>query len=212
MRSRAATAEKLLAEVRQSVVARTEQIRVTERKLVDATVARSDTEKKVERLSAVTEAQNRQTKELEQLRATLSQRCAELSETVKARESSLAHAQEQIKSLSGRVEQLEYEAAANRPRTEKRLEDLNATIQRERAERAVAEGALETTRRDNARLQQQLSAERTTQRRGIGPEEAPEASESKKPQKSKNGKGAARGGKAAEAEPEAGAIRPVATS
>ena len=50
MRSRAATAEKLLAEVRQSVVGRTEEIRATERRVVDSAVALSASEKKNERL------------------------------------------------------------------------------------------------------------------------------------------------------------------
>lgn len=41
MRSRAATAEKLLSEVRQNLVARTEEVRVAERKVVDASIARN---------------------------------------------------------------------------------------------------------------------------------------------------------------------------
>ena len=41
MRSRSTAAEKLLAEMRQSLVARTEEIRVAEGKLVEATVGRS---------------------------------------------------------------------------------------------------------------------------------------------------------------------------
>ena len=51
MRSRAGTAEKLLSEVRQSLVARTEEIRVSRRKVVEAAIARNATEKTVERLT-----------------------------------------------------------------------------------------------------------------------------------------------------------------
>jgi hypothetical protein len=41
---------------------------------------------------------------------------------------------------------------------------LNATIEHERSERALAEGALETTRADYARIQRQMSQERSTRR------------------------------------------------
>jgi chromosome segregation ATPase len=67
---------------------------------------------------------------------------------VKARETSLAHAEQKIKSLTDRVDQLEHDARAYRARSVKRIEELNETIQRERVELAVAQGALETTRRD----------------------------------------------------------------
>jgi crescentin len=40
---------------------------------------------------------------------------------------------------------------------EKRIEELNATLERERMDRAVAEGALEATRKDNARLTRENS-------------------------------------------------------
>src|SRR6516162_9439850 len=66
LRSRAATAEKLLAEVRQTLGARTEDIRVLERKAVEATIARSATEKVVERLTAARDGLDTKTRELEQ--------------------------------------------------------------------------------------------------------------------------------------------------
>ena len=49
----------------------------------------------------------------------LTDRCNVLSETVKARDSSLSHAQDKIKSLTDRVELLKTEAAANHAKAEK---------------------------------------------------------------------------------------------
>ena len=95
----------------------------------------------------------------------LPDRCNVLSETVKARDSSLTHAQDKIKSLTDRVELLKAEAAASHAKADKRIEQLNSAIERERAERAVAEGALEATRSDYARLQHEISAERSLRRR-----------------------------------------------
>lgn len=205
MRSRAATAEKLLAEVRQSVVGRTEEIRATERRVVDSAVALSASEKKNERLAAVRETQGRQLKELEQSHAALLERSNGLAETLKARETALAHAEDRVKSLTNRIEQLELDTAANRAKAEQQIAELNATIQRERMDRAVSEGALETTRRDYARLQRELLTERAARRRN------PEV-EFSEPGKATNGKAAVHPGNPVEAklsgaETEPGAAR-----
>jgi chromosome segregation ATPase len=210
MRSRAGTAEKLLSEVRQSLVARTEEIRVSERKVVEATIARNATEKTVERLAAARDALDTKVKELEQARTTLTERLNGLSETVKARETSLAHAEQKIKSLTDQVDQLEYETRTHRVKAAKRVEDLNEALQRARVEFAVAQGALETTRRDYARLQRGLSAEQAVQQSGAevdGPSDAPKP---KEPSRAKNGKSAGRSAKAMEAKPDDAAGEPTA--
>src|SRR5262249_2319954 len=84
-RSRAATEEKLLAEVRQTLAARTEDIRVLERKAVEANIARNATEKVVERLTTARDGLDAKTRELEQARASLTERSNSLAETLKAR-------------------------------------------------------------------------------------------------------------------------------
>src|ERR1700733_3436171 len=189
MRSRSTAAEKLLAEMRQSLVARTEEIRATEAKLVEAVLGRSGAEKKAEQLTAANEAHDRQNKKLEQTRLSLTDRGNVLSETVKARDSALSHAQDKIKSPTDRVELLKVEAAANHAKAEKRIEQLNSAIERERAERAVAEGALEATRGDYARLQREIAAERASRRRSA-PEEVLDTDKAKEARPSKNGNGA----------------------
>jgi crescentin len=189
MRSRSTAAEKLLAEMRQSLVARTEEIRVAEGKLVEAIVGRSGAEKKAEQLAGIAEAHDRQNKKLEQARVSLTDRAKVLAETVKARDSALSHAEDKIKSLTDRVELLKAEAAANHAKAEKRIEQLNAAIERERAERAVAEGALEATRGDYARLQREIAADRTMRRRSVNAEEVVDAEKAKEARPSKNGAG-----------------------
>ncbi len=164
IRSRSATAEKLLAEVRQNLVSRSEEIRVAETKLMEATVARNGAQKKTEQLAVATEAQERQIKKLEQVRLTLTEQQKVLSETVRAREASLNHAQGKIKSLAERVERFRLDAAANQAKAEKRIEELNAVIERERAEHTVAQGALETTRENYDQIQRQMSTERAMRR------------------------------------------------
>src|SRR5215813_12703376 len=83
LRSRAATAELLLAEVRQTLGARTEDIRVLERKVVEANIARTNTEKIVERLTTARDGLEGKTRELEQGRASLVERSNGMAETLK---------------------------------------------------------------------------------------------------------------------------------
>lgn len=210
MRSRAGTAENLLSEVRQSLVARTEEIRVSERKVVEATIARNATEKTVERLTAARDALEAKVKELEQGRATLAERANGLTEAAKARETSLTHAEHKIKSLTDRVDQLEHDARMYRAKTVKRIDDLNETLQRERVAYAVAQGALETNRRDYARLQRGLSAEQAVPQSSPQVDGVSDTSKSREPSKARNGKGAGRGAKVMEAKPDQAAGEPTA--
>src|SRR5262249_20250955 len=143
LRSRAATAEKLLAEGRQTLAARTEDIRGLERKGVEGTIARKATDKVVERLTTARDGLDGKVRELEQGRASLTERSNILAETLKARETSLAHAEQKIKSLTDRIAEIEVDAGAYRAKTERRIDELNASLQRERVELAVAQGALE---------------------------------------------------------------------
>jgi crescentin len=208
LRSRAATAEKLLAEVRQTLAARTEDIRL-ERKAVEANIARNATEKVVERLTTTRDGLDGKVRELEQGRASLTERSSILAETLKARETSLAHAEQKIKSLTDRIAEIEVDAGAYRAKTERRIDELNASLQRERVELAVAQGALETTRRDYARLQRDILAGRGAPQRGATLEEVSDTA--KEPSKSRNGRGGGRGPKAVEVEPEGGPAEPPST-
>src|SRR5262249_40113682 len=88
-----------------------------------------------------------------------------LSETLASTETSLAHANEKIKALTAQFDQLQADAGATRAKFEEDFVQLNATIEHERAERGFAEGALETLRGDYARLQRQMSEERSIRRR-----------------------------------------------
>ena len=157
---RATAADKLLADLRQSKLTHNEENRVSERKAVEANIVRNSTEKKLEQLSGLLQAQESQIRDLEQSRATLVERTNALTKTVNTREMALARAEEKVQALTHRVTQLETEADFSLSKTEKRIEELNSTLQREQLERAVAEGALQTTRKNHAELQRELAAER----------------------------------------------------
>jgi len=143
---------------------RTAAMRAAEARLLEVILARGEAEQEVEHLAVVGSGWEQQAKKLELQVAALMERCKTLSETLTANESSLTHANEKIKSLTRHVERLQLDAAADRAETEEHIVQLNATIEHERCERALAEGALETTRADYARIQRQMSQERSTRR------------------------------------------------
>jgi hypothetical protein len=113
--------------------------------------------------------------------------------------------------LSDRIEQLERDSGAYRAKAEKRIDDLGQTLQRERVELGVARGALETTRRDYARLQRERLPERPVEQASTALEQVPEPAEAKEPAKSKNGKSAGPALKAVEAEPGGAASEPTSS-
>jgi chromosome segregation ATPase len=176
---------------------------------VEANIARANTDKIVERLTTTRDTLDGKTRELEQGRASLMERSNGLADTLKAREASLAHAEQKIKVLSDRIAEIEAEADAYRSKAERRIDELSASLQRERVELAVAQGALETTRRDYARLQRDIVSGRPAQPSSPNLEVVSDTA--KEPPKSKNGRGAGRGPKAVEAEPESGAAEPTST-
>jgi chromosome segregation ATPase len=143
---------------------RTEAVQTAEARLLEAVVARGEAETKVEHLAAASSGWEQQTKELEFEVAALTERCRVLSQALAANENSLTNASEKIRLLAGHIERLQADAVAYRAETEEYIVQLDATIEHERCERALAEGALETTRADYARIQRQMSQERSTRR------------------------------------------------
>ena len=175
LQSRTGTAERLLAEARQNLIARTEEARAFDRKSVEATIARNNAEKRLTQIEAGHEARELQIKDLEHARNGLTERHNAASKTLKTRETALARAEEKIAALTERNGHLEADVQVSRTNIEKRVEDLNSALQRERMERAVVEGALEAARKDNSRLQGEVGALRSTLRRGVALDEAPVA-------------------------------------
>jgi crescentin len=171
LQSRAATAERLLAEARQNLIMRTEEVRAFDRKSVEATIGRNNAEKRLGQIEAAHEARDRQIKDLEQARAALSERNNAVTKTLKAREAALARSDEKIAALTERNGHLEADVQVSRTSIEKRVGELHSSLQRERMERAVVEGALEAARKDNSRLQSEVAA----LRRGLPLDEAPVA-------------------------------------
>ena len=132
-------------------------------------------ERRLAQIEAAHEARVRQIRDLETARNALAERNNEIAKTVKSREMALARSEEAVAGLTARNSQLEADIQVSRTGIERRVEDLNSALERERLERAVVEGALEAARKDNARLQTDLAGLRANLRRGLAFDDAPTA-------------------------------------
>jgi crescentin len=178
MSSRAVTAEKLLAEVRQNLLTRTEDNNAAERKVVEATLARNMAEKKLELATTALQSKEKLLNEVEQFRAKLAERANTLLLNVRQRDKALSRAEEEIQALSSRVGQLEAEADLQRTKAGETTATLKAQLESERAGRNVAEGALRKARVNYAGLSSDFDnfaqQSRTASSRRTSPRERPQ--------------------------------------
>ncbi|MBI4273258.1 MAG: hypothetical protein HY659_00970 [Rhizobiales bacterium] len=158
LKARATTTDKLLDEARATLMQRADEIRGLERRMVEVTLVRNAVESKLSEIDSANVVRETKFNDLAAAHATLNERTEALAKTLKGRESSLARADEQINQLNDRIIFLESERETIRLSFEGQIEELNTTLQRERLERAMAEGALETARKDLARMRRETAA------------------------------------------------------
>ena len=157
LQSRAQAAEKLLAEVRQSLAARTEEARNFDRSNVETTIALNAASKKIQELEAAGAALEGLLRENEQSHEALDERNTGLTRNLRERETALVRAEEYIQTLTDRIAKLESDTEASQAAYDKRIDEIGVALQRERMERAMIEGALETARSDYAALHHDYS-------------------------------------------------------
>jgi chromosome segregation ATPase len=140
--------ESALGAAEQEIKSLTGHIRGIE---LEVAAYRGQAERHIEELNASLEheratardALDGKTREFEQGQASLTDRLAGLAETLTARESALADAEGKIKSLSDRIAEIDADAATYRALAERRIEELNAALEREREGFAAGRGALD---------------------------------------------------------------------
>jgi crescentin len=158
LQARAQASEKLLSEARDHLLARAEDLREYDRRNNDLAAERDGLQTRVTELEA--ERLNRESTlaEVEQSRAALAERAASLVRAFTAKEAALERAEASIAALSERAAALEQTLATQTQTAEQTNAELNAALRRERMERSVVEGALETARKDFSRAMRELMA------------------------------------------------------
>jgi chromosome segregation ATPase len=153
--ARAVTAERLLADVRECLLARIAENTATERGLAEATAARGEADKKLRQFQELLRLKQNQNDELEQSRQKLIETTNTLLKSFQSRDAAANHAEEKINLLTARVAELEAELrlAGNRQAGERR--DLQA--QPEAMRRVDADDAGDTARKKWAELARELA-------------------------------------------------------
>jgi crescentin len=155
MTSRALTAERLLADVRECLLARIAENSATERDLADATAARGEADKKLRQFQDLLRLKQSQIDELEQSRQKLIETTNTLLKSFQSRDAAANHAEEKINLLSARIAQLEEEVRLAASRQAGALRDLQA--QPEAVHRVDADEAGDTARKKWAELARELA-------------------------------------------------------
>lgn len=158
LQARATATEKLLIEAREHLIARAEEVREFDRRNAELGRERDALLARIAELEADRHARAAQQQELEQARATLTERGAALTRAFNGKEAALARAEETIGSLNERIAELEASLSAQKQSAEQTAEELKAALRREKLERAVVEGALEAGRKDFAKLMREVVA------------------------------------------------------
>lgn len=158
LQARAGVNENLLEEARQALMARTEEVRALERNAAESSDAYGTAGERVAQMtSALAECEGR-IKELEESQAQLSEQNQTLAGALASRGEDCKRAQQKIMEQEELMTRFEGQFAGARDASGLQIEQLTAQVQREKIERAMAEGALESGRRDIARLMHELTA------------------------------------------------------
>jgi len=158
LQARTTSTDKLLGEAREHLLARAEDIRGYDRRINDIANERDALQARVSDLETDRLVRESELKELGQTHATLIDRSAALTRAYTAKEAALARAEDANASLNQRISALEATLANEKQSAENTIQELNAAVRREKLERSVVEGALETGRKDFARLMREVMA------------------------------------------------------
>ncbi len=156
LQARSAASEKLLGEAREHLLARAEEIRDYDRRLRSTALERDAMQTRVSDLEADRIKRESEMTEVEQAKATLIDRTAALARAYTTKEAALERAEQLVAALNQRIESMELLQTADRLTAERAIEELKTAVQREQMERAVADGALETARKDFARVAREV--------------------------------------------------------
>jgi chromosome segregation ATPase len=168
LQTRAATLEKVVGDARELLLARAEQIREYERRNGEVAAERNELQERVSVLQASLIEYESKYKEADQIRLAYVERNTTLAPAFTAKEAALARAEDDSAALADRVGALEATRASEKQAAEQKITELDAALRREKLDRAVAEGALATARRDFAKAMRDVMA---LTRNAAGPDE-----------------------------------------
>jgi chromosome segregation ATPase len=158
LKARATLTEGLLEEARQTLMARADEIRSFERRVIETSTAHDNAGERLAQMMAALADRDARIAELEQSQAALQAHNEALNDVTMARDSAYGSAEQKIREQADLIALLENQLKAARSAHDMQIEQLRAQLQREQLERSMAEGALESGRKDIARLLREVGA------------------------------------------------------
>ncbi|HEY0224420.1 MAG TPA: hypothetical protein VGC38_07910 [Pseudolabrys sp.] len=156
LQARATATENLLVEAREHLLGRAEDIRNYDRRFGELANERDGLQARISELEADRIQRESELVEVNQARTAFMDRSTALARAFSTKEAALGRAEDANAALNERIAQLEATLANEKQSAENAINELNAAVQREKLERAVVEGALESGRKDFARLMREV--------------------------------------------------------
>lgn len=158
LQARGNATDRLLTEAREHLSARSEDVRMLERRLSETTLERDTLATRLSTTENELMQRDGGLREVENARTALLERAGALAKAYNTKEAELAQTQEALQALIDKVEFMQEESRTRTQGAEKQIDELNEALRREKVERAVVEGALEAARKDFSRLMRELMA------------------------------------------------------
>ncbi|WP_224000700.1 hypothetical protein [Aureimonas sp. SA4125] len=153
--ARLASTEHILANLRSQFRDKDEALRITERSLKDALLERIAADRRLEAMRNELVHQSAQVSEIHRLRQEADERNEMLTKTLAAKDVALENSLAKAVSLGDRLETLTRRNENDRVKQEAATRRLIEELESERAERTLAQGALEIARENRVALQRQ---------------------------------------------------------
>ena len=145
--SRLGVTEKLLNSTRDQLREKTEELKSAERTVREALISKNNIERRFETLQAEVAQVTAVAENAQRARTEFADRCETVTKALEAKEAAITRAEQRTQVLLDRIDQLASDFGGERQAFESKIAALEEELQREKSERAIAQGALEMARR-----------------------------------------------------------------
>ena len=154
--SRLGVTEKLLNSTRDQLREKTEELKSAERTVREALISKNNIERRFETLQAEVAQVTAVAENAQRARTEFADRCESVTKALEAKEAAITRAEQRTQVLLDRIDQLASDFGGERQAFESKIAALEEELQREKSERAIAQGALEMARRSRVEIHREF--------------------------------------------------------
>ena len=154
--SRLGVTEKLLNSTRDQLREKTEELKSAERTVREALISKNNIERRFETLQAEVAQVTAVAENAQRARTEFADRCETVTKALEAKEAAITRAEQRTQVLLDRIDQLASDFGGERQAFESKIAALEEELQREKSERAIAQGALEMARRSRVEIHREF--------------------------------------------------------